>query len=293
MPTSAAKGGAAGLQYVQTWLVDSDGYMLGTAGDGAAQATTTHALLLEFAKTAGFPSAQRVMANFTGGNRWLGMVMFGINELGTMTLTTQDINTTLFAMATAAAVDTTTNSRWRRFSDNQNAPIPVQMGMCVSTIFQSFDDGADGLNLWINFIIPRMQLTPAMPSLSYQAAADVTYTIAPTMASKEPHGLLFSAGNMALHKNKCPMYAIISPKPLAFTTYIGATGGAATTFATAYKPSSGIVTLNAAASEFARAGTLVALTSHSTSTAVATMAVAAPVDSKNSLIYETDFVAAA
>lgn len=289
MATTARSGSLVGCQYAQAWLVSSDGYMMGTAGEGAAADTTTHARLLKFPVSAQVPNPTRVVTALKGGNRFIGQVQFGIDQIGNFPFVVENIDADFMAMAGGSAVDVTTNSRWTRVSDNKNNTFAPQMGLMFSTLFQSRDDGSDGAPLWVNYIIPRCQVDVNFPQMAYQAEGVMTCQVAPTMADKEPTGKTLTAMNVK--DGKVVMYAIISPKPLALTTYVG--DATETTFVLGYKPSSNIITLNAAAVEFARNGTLQALSSANTSTAVATMAAAGAALNINTALYETDFLAVA
>jgi hypothetical protein len=265
--------------------------MMGTVGEGAANDTTTHALLLRNPKSAQLPAPARVKVPLRGGNRWLGQVMFGADDIGDFSLNLADLDADFHAMAGQQVVDGVTNSRWYRVSDNMNLTNLPQCGLLMSAIWQDREDGGDSENLWINYIVPRAQVSPSFPALAYQAESEVIYTISPAYASREPTGKTFASGSMGLKDGKCLMYAIITPKPLALTTYVG--DGTEVNFTLGYKPSSSIVTLNAAAVEFARQGTLQALTSASTSTAEAVMAAAGSAGNRNVAMYETDFEAVA
>lgn len=289
MVTNVKRGSVVGLATAQAWKVGSDGYAYGTAGEGAANDTTTHALLLRNPQSAQLPTPTRVVTPLTGGNRWLGQVMFGISEVGSFPLVLEDLDLEFQAMAGASAMDTTTNARWRRGAENLNLPDLPQLGLMLSTIYQSREDGSDGVNLYVNYIIPRCQIQVPLSQMAYQAENPVTCTVSPTMSSKEPTGKALTP--MGLNQDKAVMYVIVTPKPLALTTYIG--DGTETTFILGYKPSSSVVTLNNTPNEFARNGVLQALTSVNTSTAVATMAAAGAAGDKNICLYETDFLAVA
>lgn len=289
MPTQVETGSVVGLAYGQAWYVDDEGYAMGTAGPGAPNGTTTHALLLPFPKTAQLPNPARIVTPLTGGNRWLGQVMWGINEVGAFPLTMNDINGALFAMAGGSDQDTTTNQRWRRLTDNRMNPTLPQLGLMLSTLFQSREDGSDGVNLWINYVIPRCQIDPQFSGMAYQAENEVTYTVSPTASVREPNGRLLTAGGMNAHRGRVVMYAIVTPKPLAITTYVNATEPS-TTFTLGFLPTDPSVTLNDCANEHAINGTLTALTSVSTTTALATKAAAGTAADRSVVLYETDFM---
>lgn len=288
MTTNPARGSVVGLQYVQAWLVDSQGRAMGTVGEGAPGGTTTHALVLDNAKSAQLPNPTRIVTALTGGNRWRGQVAFGINEVGNFPVVMAEMNGYFHALAGASSQDTTTNSRWRRYADNLNLENLPQLGLMMTTIYQSREDGSDGVNLWISYIVPRCQVQPGAAPMAYQAEGEAPYTVFPTFAEYEPHGVPLSAGAMNLRKNKTVMYVIVSPKPLAITTHINGETPS-TTFTLGFRPTSDIITLNNTANELAINGTLVALDSVNTATAVATKAAAGAEGDADIVLYETDF----
>jgi hypothetical protein len=217
--------------------------------------------------------------------------MLGLSDFGSFPMTAAATDDTLWSVITGATTDTTTNSRWRRFAANYGQTVLPQVGMILSAIYQSYEDGADGPLYYINYVIPRCQVQPSFAPALFQAAGEVTYQVVPTNATIEPTGRLISASSMNQRRNTVPIYAIVAPKPLSLTTFIS--DGTDVDFTLGYKPTSSIVTLNAAANEFARNGTLVALSSVNTSTGVATMANAGSAGNVNIVLYETDFEAVA
>lgn len=287
--TQSKRGSVVGCYSVQAWLAGSDGYAYGTSGESQAQGAESSALLLRYPQSAQVPAPARVVTNLTGGNRWLGQVMFGINEVGSFPLVLEALDAEFHALAGASAMDNTENSRWRQFADNINLPDLPQLGLMISTIWQSREDGSDGVNLYVTYVIPRCQIQPTFPQMAYQAEGPVTYTVSPTMASLKPNGVALT--NMALRDNKTVMYAVVSPNPLAITTYIA--DGTETTFQLAYKPISSVITAGDTPNQMAKNGTTTALSSVNTSTGVATLSAAGSAGDKIVVLYETAFQAAA
>lgn len=286
---SVKKGSLVGCQYAQIWLAGSNGYAYGTAGDGMAQGATSHAHLLAYPVSAQVPNPARVVTNLQGGNRWLGQVQWGIGEVGNFPLVLENIDADAFALLTASAVDATTNTRWRQFTDNKNNPTLPQVGLMLSTLFQSREAGSDGANYWINYIIPRCQIDVNFPQMGYQAEGQVNCNVAPTMSELRPDGTALTA--LSAKNNRLIMYAIVTPKPLGLTTFIA--DATLTTFTLGYKPTSNIVTLNAAAVQLAINGTLTAASSVNTSTGAVTLAAAGTAGHPHIAMYETDFELAA
>jgi len=161
----ASKSGyVVGLQYVQAWRVGGNGFAYGKLGKEAADAALAAAptaslimapLLLQYAQAANVPTPARVIRQLTGGDKVFGSIMFGPSDFGNFPLTLGDLNAEFHAMATDSALDSTTNSRWNRFSDNINKADLPQCGLLLSTQFVSTDAGSDGEKLWINYLIGR------------------------------------------------------------------------------------------------------------------------------------------
>lgn len=288
--TTTKRGSLVGFAFCQAWKVGTDGLAYGTAGEGAANGVTTHARLLKNPVSAQVPNPARVVTNLTGGNRWLGQVQFGVSDVGQFPLVLEDIDLDFFAMAGGSTVDVTNNSRWSQASDNKNNVNLPQLGLMFSTIFQSRDDGSDGVNLWINYIIPRCTVDVNFAQLAYQAEGQVTCQVAPTMSSKKPTGEPLTG--MGVKDGKAVMYVVVSPKPLALTTAIGA-GTPSATYTLGFKPTDSGVTLGNTANHQVIDGTPEAADAVSTTTAVVTKGDAGATGDKTVMLYETDFEAVA
>ena len=279
------KGNVVGLDLVQVFRVNDNGIATGTTDpDDVQEGDTLNPLMIEEARAANIQPPQRIVADLTGGNKWLGAVTFGFNTIPEFDLTLSTLDSSLTALAGDSNIDETTNSEFRRFSNNENLSIPPQIGLIMSTIYQSRDAGTDGVNKWINYIIPRAQMTATAPAMSYQAPGDTTYRVKPTMAIKEPTGLLFSATAMSLAGNKGMMYIIVSDKPLGLSTFVG--DNSATTTVLPYKPNSTVVTVNATPNEMILNGTPTALSSVNATTKVATFSAAPGASVYAGILYE-------
>lgn len=285
--TTTKKGSLVGCAYIQAWLVGSDGLMYGTAGESAANGTTTHARLLRNPVSAQVPNPQRIVTALKGGNKWLGQVQFGIDTIGNFPMVLEDTDADFFAMATDGTADITENSRWTQIQDGKNNENLPQLGLCFSTLFQSRDDASDGVNLWINYIVPRCQVDVNFAQMAYQAEGQVTCQVSPTMSRKKPNGLALTG--MKAKGGRTVMYAVITPKPLAFTMAIGA-GTPVTTFTLGYKPASVVLTSGSNTSvQYTLDSVITPLASGVQSTGVMTKSDAGDTDDKNIAIYETEF----
>lgn len=283
------RGTPVGVRYAQYGLVGTNGFGYGTVGESAAVNTTMSAKLLRYPKNATLPQPQRVITPITGGDRFLGQVMFGPNDFGSFPLVLANWDAEFSALATASVADQTTNSRWTRTSDNLDETDLPQMFLILATLFQSRDDDSDGVNYWANWIIPRCQIAPQNPGAQYQAAAEVTYTVTPTYSKYEPTGLPLSGTGMGLANDRALATCIITNKPLALTNYLA--NGVATTFVLGFRPAYATpLTVNATPNEMIKNGTPTALSAVNTSSGQVTLAAAGSSGDKIGVFYETDFV---
>ena len=283
--TQSPKGSVVGCQHVQAWLVGTDGYGYGTTGEGASNGSDLHAMLLRYPVSAQLPSPQRVVTALKGGNRFLGQVMFGIDQVGAFPMVLENVDMDFNSLVEDSLQNNTTNSRWRRAAKNDNLPDLPQIGLMLTTIYQDRDEGSDGANLYVNYIIPRCQIQGAYPGMSYQAENTNTFNVSPSFGAREPHGLPLTL--MGLRENKALMIALVTPKPIGFTMHIS--DAAEVVFTTGFLPSSSVVTLNNTPNELMVNGVATALTSINTTTGVATLAAAGAAGAKQGLFYETDF----
>lgn len=288
--TSVRRGSLVGFAYAQAWRVGTDGLAYGTYGEGAPNGTTTHAMLLRNPVSAQVPNPARVVTNLTGGNRWLGQVQFGISDVGQFPLVLEDSDADFFAMANDSLVNETDNARWTEFADNKNNSILPQLGLMFSTLFQSREDGSDGAELWINYIIPRCTVDVNFAQMAYQAEGTVTCQVAPTMSDKKPTGEALT--NLGVKQGRTVMYAIVTPKPLALTTCINA-GTPSTDIILGYKPTGTTVALANCGNYHTKAGVPAALSSVTIATATAVKSAAGLSGDKDIILYETDFELAA
>jgi hypothetical protein len=283
----ALTGNPVGLAFAAVWRTSANGEMYGTKDpDTVVNGDEFFPYLLRYPTTANIPTPERVIAQLRGGDRWLGSVSFGISEMPSFTFGLSNEDLTLKALASNSAVDSTTNSRWHRSSDNINLGFLPQMGLMLMAQFQSRDAGSDGAPLWVTYIVPRCTIQPGNPSLAYQTGNDISHQVVMTNTDREPHGLLFSSGNMALSNNQAAMYAIVAEKPLMFAGFLG--DDAQDTITLPYVPASTVVTLNAAANELVNDGDLEALSSVNTGTSLATLAGAVTAGDYAGILYEAD-----
>ena len=284
----ATQGNVVGFEHGFAGYINSNGFATGvTLPTDVSNADVLQPHPILEPRSIGLPNPQRVATQLTGGDKWLGAVMFGIASIDTFQLVTSAFDPVLTALATKSSVDVVLNARMRRVGMNINLGSPPQMFLILSTIFQG-RRGVDGVNQWINYFIPRVQISPVMPQMSFQAANDQTYNCLATMTTKEITGLPFqqSSGGMNLAGNRDVMYVIISEYPLSITSFIG--DGTTDTFKLGYLPATNVVTINDNTNDYVLSGTQVALSSVNLTTGVATLPVAPTAAAEASILYGMD-----
>ncbi|MGB1284961.1 MAG: hypothetical protein ACPG7F_00390 [Aggregatilineales bacterium] len=236
----AIRGNVVGLDYVQAWRVGNDGHMYGTLGQSAAALAAVAAqvtmppILLRNARSAQIPAPARVVRQLTGGNRLLGQISFAPIDLGSFALTLSDLDMQLNAIATESAVDQTTNSRWTFSGTNDNKDQLPAMGLMLTARYQSREAGSDGVNKFVHYLMPRVEIAPTLPQMSFQAEADVTYNVVPSYGERAPFGLLLSDMAMSLTENRALVFIAVTDNPLLLGSSI--MDGTATTITLPYKP---------------------------------------------------------
>lgn len=284
------QGNAAGLHALQIFTVNNSGIALGQLDPTATPTpdTTSSAYLVRGATSSAFSPRTPTVVDFRDGDTFKGQMSFGGGDLQPFDISLDQSHPSLFAMVNNSSVDSTTNSVWRIFGANPNEEDLPTVGMILTQKYQSRESGSDGVNYYLNTIIPRAEIRVNPGGAEFQARSEWSLNVTPTMASKLPNGVAFGS-NQGFEGNQTDAIYIVSKKPIALTTYIA--DGIETTFVAGYRPSYSTVTLAAAENFFAVNGTATALSSISTTTAVATMAAAGSSGDVNVLMYETSFTA--
>jgi hypothetical protein len=287
--TQITKGAITGFAFAQMWTV-KDCYSYGQLNTDTAVSTpaTSHAYLIRDPKTSGVPQISREVLTLTGGDTIKGARMFGPSSIDSFQITTTTLDADLVALVTRTSVDQTTNDVWSEVGFNYGLGNLPNVGLSLHANFQTIDESCDTLQKWFNLIFPSCQISPQYPTPSFQAEADMTWQVQPSMVGKRPNGDAFDS-NLGLENNQDLAYAIISDYPVALTTWFA--DGIATTFNTAYRPMSTTVTVNSTQNHFAVNGTPTALTSIVIASGLATAAAAGSDGDVNVLMYETQFKA--
>jgi hypothetical protein len=137
---------------------------------------------------------------------------------------------------------------------------------------------------------PNCSMRIAAGAMGYQAESDIVIDITPSYVSKFIDGkTIGSAGlNLGAEGDLEVEIQYISQEPIHLTAV--RQDAIITTFITAYRPTSSVITLNATPNRFSIGGTDTALTSLSTTTGTATLAAAGSAGVADLLIYQTQYV---
>ena len=285
----ASRGSPFGLQRAIIQLVGTNGRSYGTAGQSAANGTTSHGYVLDYPKTSGLSNPDRTKIDFTGGNRWMGSYMFGIAAMDAFELVSQDFDATLTALVTGSNVDSTTNSQWVIFCENLNKSDLPACSIMLQYQFQSSASATFGQNYWITTVIPRCQIQPKPASQEFQAAGSYAYQIVPTMSAVSPTGVAFGT-NQGWHDNKTPSFHILSDNPLAMTFHRAS--GTSASIVVAYTPiTSAVGTAAATKNNVVQNGTAIAADTVTPGTKTVAISAGLIAADDVMVLYETNYAA--
>lgn len=261
-------------------------YMGGSAGTSLTAGDTSHAYVVDSIRDFTPQGGELTTLTFEGGDRRFGTMQFGDTGKTGFTFVLEDIQNALITALNGTAVDTTSNSEFEQFSTYASAASSVAVGIGIITTLKDRDTGTKKFR---TTIFPSCSIVFGSQFGGYQGKNTIQANVTVTPSSFHPLGTSLSAMSMSLPDNITDAIELITDNRLAATVY--RSNGSDTTFTAAYRPLSSTITNNATPNWFARNGTDQALSSFSTSTAVATMAAAGTSGDVNVLIYETNYVA--
>lgn len=258
-----AKGNVAGLYTAQIFIT-YNGYSYGQIADPAnvAAGTTSHAYLVRDPIEASIPEVTRAEATFRGGGRTFGKMQLGVEEIGSFPVQFAAYDPTVFALCGGSSVDTTSVSGWTISGPNNSNPELPQVGMILTSRYQS---RVDGTNKYLNYLFPIGQLVLQSPALTQEGGVNpspVRGTFTPTFSTKFPNGVGFGT-NQDFYNNETDHVLIETNFPLAMTTFVA--DDSDTTFDVGYLPQYSTVTSGNTNNWFAENGATSAPTSISTS----------------------------
>lgn len=261
------------------------GAAIGSSTTKPADDTTTHAYSFRTQNSASLLTDDINRVEFQGSDKVLGKMAFGTTAVNGATITLSSINDAFVAFLGGTAVDATSNSEHPQFAPFVDSNQATNIGAILSAREQ---DTTTGVETYIHYVLPNCTGQLSIGDLGYQAAQAFTLELTANESAYDIGGGAFSGQSMSVPDDKLTMYAFHTTYPIAVTTYIQ--DNSTTTFTAAYKPVDSTVTVNATPNNLWIGGTRTALSSFSTSTAVATLSVAGTASVIDVLLYETNYV---
>lgn len=280
--------------YLYGWFNTLIG-VVGTIGQSYGQQATPavntmyNAYRAKRPKTANLAPADPGTLDFTGGDRLVARTQVGNAMQGPFDMVLQDYDPALVALIGSSNDNTTANTSFELFSENNNLTAPLTFWVALTQRYQDVAVGSGGPDKYLTTIFPRTTMRAKRGPVAYQAESPLTIRVTPTFTDHFINGMTYdtTAGSglaMGLEDNITEVIHVLSSYPLFVSTFIS--NAAATTFTPGPLPVSNVVTLGATPNWFARNGTPAALTSANTSTGVMTMASAGSSSDVNVLIYQ-------
>lgn len=238
---AAKKWGNAGAFELLAWTVNSNGYPMGDLAtpDSPVNGTTYHAYRARSFVGLTVPTPTRSLASFFGGQRFLGQIDLGINDLGTGELTLSKFEEAFVEMIANTNLDEATVAAWAMISPNENEPNLPAIGLLGSTKIR-MDDGALS---YAHVVLPNVQIRPAPVSIGIgdgQNPNNLVYGLVPSLATRTHIGALFSATAMQVYNDEAVSYVVRYNGRFHLTTHIKdatmASSGAS--FILGYRPTS-------------------------------------------------------
>lgn len=290
--STIVKGAGGGVAYAQMWKVTQAGYFAGQAADpeNLTNDTIYAPYLVRDPEGFDFTLPGRDSIVWESGDTYKGGMAFGIGAIGDATFSRTVLDAAMNSMITDSTTDITENDEFSIFAPNVTAVELPLLGFMYSQRFQSFEAGTKGIDFWANIMFPRIRLSETSVGAASKQANPYTYNCTPTLGDKLPNGTAFSALALGLENDEDLFLRFITSKPMTIVNFIG--DGVETTFETAYKPTSTVITINASPNWFSRQGTQEALVSIVIASGLATMAAAGAAANNNTLFHQTNKFAA-
>lgn len=301
---SSTIGFISGIYDIQVALVTDDGYAVGLTAAGAIP--TLSALVNDteyYAYRVSHPveitplTPGRSVATDRGGQRIRGQRDLGLSDLGSFEITMSDYDALFEAIVTGSSINNTTVDGWTMSGPNHGQQSLPYVCLIATVGFQSRDSGTYGSNYYMNYIFPRVQISPSGDSGNQGDGENPnprTYTVTPSMASKfitgqtwndaAPTGLAMSYAN-----GEAMVHRAATQYPLRLMTWIA--HGTTDTFNLDYLPMSSLVALEGSPNLVCDDGTRVLPDSISTTTGAVDVSTVSPAAaSKIVMVYPTNWV---
>lgn len=241
--------------------------------DSLTPGTTSHAYRIYGPITATLPDVTFKSFEFVGGGTWEGKADGGLESVGDGELQVSQMDGGLEALLQGGSVDTTSLANTSIWSNNSLQPSPRDVGLMLIAQIQD-RSVAVGQTRYVHFIYPSVQMRTKSNNLTQDGGTNpspMTLIFKPQKATTFPTGIAFGA-NQGWYENSEFSYRHSTQYPFALTTYVQ--NGSGSTFTTQFKPFYSTVTGGNTDNWYTVNGVATAPTSHSTSTALLTLAAA-------------------
>jgi len=197
----------------------------------------------------------------------------------------------LDSFANSVTIDTTTNTARLTYGENESRRTFPFFKVSMAELVTDVDTGA----YWYrHHIFPKCTLVKMVDTPAAQITGDVTnpapvtYALDLSLDQRDINGMLFSAQDLGLERDRTARLNRRSAKRLAYTTFVA--DGVATTFALGYRPTSSDAT-GSAENNITLNGVQTAVTSVATdATKLVTLTGAGSANDIWVVEYETDFI---
>lgn len=292
---TGTRGHIAGVYHAQIGFRDSNGYFKGTdeTPDVVANGTTLSAYKLLGPVSATPLSPTYDIAEFFGGQTYLGSVDMGASAFGGFEITLSGHDDTFHSYVSATAIDTTIASVYSVTAPNVGLTAPPQMYLILTMGYQK----EDGTNWFIHYIYNNVQIRRGNLGAASNATGTnpnpLTYAVRVARSSRTLFGYLYSATTLAVANDLDILTEYKTQYPISVTCFTGngTIGAAGSEIQLPYLPATSDAT-GAASNVITKDGVLQAATSVATATGLVTYAAAPAAATINEIVYTTNFVAA-
>jgi hypothetical protein len=232
-----------GLARVLFWRTDSSNRCIGQ-GASLANAATSAAYVAENAIAARLTPSAPEGKKLRGGDKDnVAEIQYGGGKGGTFQVVISDSDSALYAMLMNMVINSTLNSVWDFYAENNNLTFSITGGCAI----QQRNELTSGAHYWHTVFYPACQFHGMFGGAEYRGDAPLTITVTPSLSTTAHTGQSFGTGAanwvQNLEGDKTDAYHIDSAHPLHVLAV--RKDGSITTANTVFKPISTIVTVNA------------------------------------------------
>lgn len=209
---------AAGTQFAQYGLIDTNGFLQGTSGAVAQGAAGEGMGRLLGIKTANPGPVEPENTNITGDDTVLGAIEFPPNEVPSFIIENAVFDLIIQAALQSTSVETLGDIKLSVLQPN-DADYPDTTWI-VQGKAKIQDAGREGQKGWMGYIVPLASAVPlGREAFAERAAASDRYRITAQIAGKKPWGVTIVTGDLGTDGS--PLIKYTSPNPLSMHTFIG------------------------------------------------------------------------